>query len=66
MVAGRTPTRQDDELLLSQMERRFDGEGVGFLAREAGISSSALRTKMMRVKQADERESGEDVEGFYW
>ena len=58
--------RENDELVLSWVRRRASGTSASRIAREVGINSGIVIIATNAVRDADMRESGEDVDGHYW
>lgn len=60
------PTRADDELHLDLLAARLSGEGsITEIAKRRGLTREYVSTVTRRIRIADQKESGEDVTGFY-
>ena len=57
---------KDDSKHLLWLQLRCDGVSSGVIAGLFDVSPESVRTATNRIKDADARESGEDVSAAYW
>lgn len=59
-------SRQDDELHFALLQERCAGDSTYTIAERHSLRRAYVQTVTMRIRKADEAESGEDVGGAYW
>ena len=62
----RQSTVQDDAKHLLWVKMRCDGLSSGVIASLFDVTPESVRTATNRIKDADARESGEDISAAYW
>lgn len=70
-MAGRQPTRAEDERHLEWLSRRNNGEDSTLIGLRAGVSGETVRVATNRIRAADleysvPHEKRSDVKACYW